>query len=265
MGWAIVGVLAVFLGAATVAVMVTSARARRRFKQKRKRLRDSYALRLQKVVAALPSLELPRPALELPSEVNANYQRLHDLLAAQMFREADQETYLLVLKVTGREDKGWIRHTDIDEFPRLDLNTIDRLWLLYSNGRFGFSVQKRLYQQLGGTREYNETIWQRFGDRVGWRVNGNWISYSQLTFHGSAPVGHLPAAGGGLGGACFLVWWAGVMDGICWPARIYRRIQFQQRQITLQLWRSQLGLWQFNSGYFRGNLLQEPFLEHRLS
>ena len=43
----------------------------------------------------------------------------------------------------------------IDNFPCEDLRTIDQLWVKYSDGRFGFSVQKRIYQNLGGTRGYN--------------------------------------------------------------------------------------------------------------
>jgi hypothetical protein len=66
------------------------------------------------------------------------------------------------------------------------------LWVKYSNGRFGFSVQKRIYQGLGGTREYNEDIWDKFGDKVGWRKGGSWLSFYDITFDKKAPEGHLP-------------------------------------------------------------------------
>ncbi|MBR8832734.1 MAG: GUN4 domain-containing protein [Stigonema ocellatum SAG 48.90 = DSM 106950] len=32
----------------------------------------------------------------------------------------------------------------------------------------------------------------KFGDRVGWRVNQTWIDYEKVTFDTKAPVGHLP-------------------------------------------------------------------------
>jgi hypothetical protein len=74
------------------------------------------------------------------------------------------------------------------------------LWVKYSNGRFGFSVQKRIYQGLGGTREYNGKIWEKFGDKVGWRKRGSWIwlYYEDITFtfDKKAPEGHLPGWGG---------------------------------------------------------------------
>jgi hypothetical protein len=66
----------------------------------------------------------------------------------------------------------------------------------YSEGRFGFSVQKEIYQELGGTREYDEEIWLKFGDRVGWRKDEEWLKYNQLNFttdaYKAAQAGHLP-------------------------------------------------------------------------
>ncbi|MFO5493386.1 MAG: GUN4 domain-containing protein, partial [Cuspidothrix sp.] len=62
----------------------------------------------------------------------------------------------------------------------------------YSDGKFGFSVQKRIYQGFGGTREYNTEIWRQFGDKVGWRKGGHWLYYKDITFDKKAPEGHLP-------------------------------------------------------------------------
>src|SRR4028118_267408 len=35
------------------------------------------------------------------------------------------------------------------DLPCPDLFTIDRLWLKYSNGRFGFSIQNRIMSEIG--------------------------------------------------------------------------------------------------------------------
>ncbi|MFM6345866.1 MAG: GUN4 domain-containing protein, partial [Dolichospermum sp.] len=97
-----------------------------------------------------------------------------------------------------------------DNFPCADLRTIDQLWVKYSDGRFGFSVQKRIYQGLGGTREYNQEIWwEMFTDKVGWTKGGNWLYYSDITFDKKAPEGHLPF-GVGFG------WWLGGFWGWGW-------------------------------------------------
>jgi hypothetical protein len=115
-----------------------------------------------------------------------------------------------MLQVANRTNEGWLRVEDIDNFPCEDLRTIDRLWVQYSNGRFGFSVQAKIYRSLGGTREYNEKIWNAFGDRVGWRVNDSWIYYRNVTFDRKASKGHLPAFPMRNGFGWWRVWFGGL-------------------------------------------------------
>ncbi|NER37401.1 MAG: hypothetical protein F6J93_26120 [Oscillatoria sp. SIO1A7] len=128
--------------------------------------------------------------VELLSEKGIDYAHLRDLLAAGKWREADEETAKKMLEVAGQRD--WLDIEDIDNFPCSDLRTIDRLWVKYSDGRFGFSVQARIYRELGGTRDYDSKTWEAFGDRVGWRSQGEWMSYKSLTYRNTAPRAHLP-------------------------------------------------------------------------
>ncbi|WP_449420818.1 protein kinase domain-containing protein [Phormidium nigroviride] len=103
-------------------------------------------------------LVMPKKAaneVQLVSAVGMDYINLRNLLAAGKWKEADEETARVMLKVAGREKEGWLDSSSIDKFPCEDLRTIDQLWVEYSDGRFGFSVQKRIYQSLGGTREYD--------------------------------------------------------------------------------------------------------------
>ncbi|MBE9056204.1 serine/threonine-protein kinase [Sphaerospermopsis sp. LEGE 08334] len=130
--------------------------------------------------------------VELKSDVGMDYRKLRDLLKAGKWKEADEETARVMLAVAKREEKGWLDIYSIDNFPCTDLRTIDQLWVKYSDGRFGFSVQKRIYQGLGGTGEYNGDIWQKFGDKVGWRKGFQWLYYKYGTFDKKAPEGHLP-------------------------------------------------------------------------
>jgi eukaryotic-like serine/threonine-protein kinase len=143
------------------------------------------------VAAWLEQLGTGEPEAELRID-EGRYGRLRDLLAVGEWREADEETGRVMLKVANREAEGWLDVKDIDKFPCEDLRQIDRLWVKYSNGRFGFSVQKQIYQQLGGTRQYDEKVWEAFGDRVGWRKGGKWLYYTDQTFSTQAPVAHLP-------------------------------------------------------------------------
>ena len=119
--------------------------------------------------------------VDLKSAVGMNYTHLRDLLAAGKWKEADEETTRVMLTVAKRENQGWLDFNSIDNFPCEDLATIDQLWVNYSNGRFGFSVQKRIYQNLGGTRQYDDKIWDVFGETVGWRKGGYWLSYKDIT------------------------------------------------------------------------------------
>jgi len=131
------------------------------------------------------------PKLDLDSK----YFKLREFLEAKKWREADEETANVMRQVANREDYGWLDIEDIDNFSCKDLGIIDQLWVKYSEGRFGFSVQKTIYQELGGTREYNWEIWAKFGDRVGWRKDEEWLMYDELTFSTDAyKIGHLPSA-----------------------------------------------------------------------
>jgi uncharacterized caspase-like protein len=135
----------------------------------------------------------------LKSERGVDYTKLRDLLAAKKWKEADEETGRVMLKVAGREEAGWLDKESIEKFPCDDLRTIDQLWLKYSNGDFGLSVQKRIYQSLGGTSEYDTEVWEIFGDRVGWRKKNSWRYYDSLTFSEKTPEGCLPCRGPGVG------------------------------------------------------------------
>ncbi|MEH1889234.1 MAG: GUN4 domain-containing protein [Nostoc sp.] len=145
----------------------------------------------------------------LASEKGIDYTRLRDLLAAKNWREADQENYLVMIQAVGKKDGDWFTPDELLNFPCTDLRTIDRLWVEYSNGHFGFSVQKEIYLSVGGKADgkYYQKVWEKFGDRVGWRVKINWISwdwisYSDVNFDTGSPVGHLPLflRVGGVGG-----------------------------------------------------------------
>ena len=167
---------------------------------------------------------------KLNSAVGYDYTRLRDLLAARQWREADEETANAMLKVACRQKEGWLYPEDIKKFPRKDLQTIDRLWVKYSYGHFGFSVQKEIYQDLGGmeakdvniwnrfgetvtqlmqgklpqgkqsyqslgsNEKANVKVWEDFGEAVGWQDNGEWKSYEEIyaTEFERMPWGNLP-------------------------------------------------------------------------
>jgi hypothetical protein len=141
---------------------------------------------------ATPSSETPATNIA-PGGID--YSRLEGFLKEQQWKEADQETADLMLEVANREEEGWLDGDSIRTFPCEVLSEIDRLWMQYSDRKFGFRVQSKIYfEDCGGdpSGEFDEEAWQCFGDRVGWRVTGQWIPYSQVTFDTSASAAHLP-------------------------------------------------------------------------
>ena len=134
------------------------------------------------------------------------FQKLEALLKAGKWRDADLETWELMKKLTKREQEGWLRLEDVKNFPRQELRKMDQLWVKYSNGKFGFSVQKQIWLELGGKLDGEpdwDTLW-KLGSRVGWRKNNEWLSYDSYTFSTNALPGHLPRA---LRGE--VMWWEG--------------------------------------------------------
>ncbi|MDJ0900119.1 MAG: GUN4 domain-containing protein [Xenococcus sp. MO_188.B8] len=141
-----------------------------------------------------PELEAELQQLESGVQ-NLRYQKLQEYLQNRQWKEADKETYRLMIQTLGKEEGQWLDSEDLENFPCEELRTINQLWLSNSDQKFGFSVQKEIYESLGGTREYNENVFHRFGDRVGWKKDqGGWVSYSNLfdmTLE-NAMRGHLP-------------------------------------------------------------------------
>ena len=150
--------------------------------------------------AAQPVAPTPAPNREpeddLSSEKGIDYSRLRDLLKAGKWREADQETAHRMLAVVGRKSDDWIRAEELKNFPCKDLRTIDGLWVKYSQGKWGFSVQKQIYVECGAKLDGKypgDKIWYKFCQRVGWRKGNSYVNYSDLTFDLSiSPTGEFP-------------------------------------------------------------------------
>lgn len=129
---------------------------------------------------------------KLPSKAGVDYRRLESLLAAQKWKEADRETAAIMLWLSNQEEKGLLTLEDIQKFPKLDLYTIDQLWVNYSKGRFGLSIQNQIWKSVGGTENAKYEIWYQFCEKVGWRAHDSWVEYDKMAFNLDASNGHLP-------------------------------------------------------------------------
>lgn len=149
-----------------------------------------------------------RPYSKYYHSAGKNYKQLEKLLAQGKWQAGDRQTIKIMLAVAGREEEGWLGKADMENLPCQDLATINRIWQKYSRRRFGFSVQKRIWESAGGQPgKYNSQIVLDFGELVGWRERDRWKAYDELNFDPKAPPGHLPATtGNGVSGGV----WGGV-------------------------------------------------------
>ncbi len=83
-----------------------------------------------------------------------------------------------MIRTVGKEEGQYFDYEDLENFPCEELRELDRLWVKYSEGAWGFSVQKREWQECGSPTDFDE--WERFCDRVEWRQGGEWVSYRNL-------------------------------------------------------------------------------------
>ncbi len=136
----------------------------------------------------MPSYSADPANLDLASDCGADYAPLQLLLAQHDFQEADRLTSQLLCRAAGPQSaqRGWLYFTEVDQIPVTDLRTINALWLAYSGGKFGFSVQREIWLSCGRD-------WDRLWPQIGWKNGKTWTRYPQgFTWSLDAPKGHLP-------------------------------------------------------------------------
>ena len=122
------------------------------------------------------------------SDIDINYEELQLMLVEQKFEEADRLTSSYLRKLAGKlaEKRGYVFYSEVKNMPSKDLQTIDRLWNIYSTGRFGFSIQAKILKSVG--KKY-ELLWPK----IGWKKEGLWTRYpASFCWSLDAPDGHMP-------------------------------------------------------------------------
>ena len=122
------------------------------------------------------------------SSSDIDYSYLQKSLIQQRYEDADRFTSSTLRKLAGKraEDRGYVYFSEVDFISGVDLLTLDRLWVAYSQGKFGFSVQAKLLESLSGR-------YDRLWPRIGWKIDGTWTRYpSSFEWSIKAPEGHMP-------------------------------------------------------------------------
>ncbi|NUN65573.1 GUN4 domain-containing protein [Pseudanabaena biceps] len=136
-----------------------------------------------KTPSALPVHEIKKNPVELVSIKGIDYRELEELLKAQEWRKADELTAKLIHQFAYREKEVYLDSEKIVAFPCEDLRTIDQLWVHYSNGKFGFSIQKKLWLDCGGEiGEFDPKVFKKFASKVGWYhpQKDNWRTHTEF-------------------------------------------------------------------------------------
>ena len=130
-----------------------------------------------------------------------SYKLLESYMVSGNWKAADQYTYRIMVQVLDKSVGDFFTPKELLTFPCQDLLRLDDLWVQHSGGKFGFSVQKKIWVQLDGKLdgEWDYETYKRFGMEIAWYDNDfKFIGYKNFKFEITdvTPVGHLPVGSG---------------------------------------------------------------------
>ncbi|CAJ1445836.1 unnamed protein product, partial [Effrenium voratum] len=162
------------------------------------------AARLRRCQRRVASLDRPvkrlrarrRPPAPVMSQRTALEQApslefLGTCLASGRLEEADQVTRDLLLVLAGGPAlaRGFLQPEEVPGISAEDLRALDRLWVKYSEGRLGYSVQRERLEAAGGD-------FQKFMHEIGWLQGPEpmlrFWPRREFDYSLTAPQGHLP-------------------------------------------------------------------------
>ncbi|KAK9288629.1 hypothetical protein L1049_017089 [Liquidambar formosana] len=126
-----------------------------------------------------------------------SFDLLQQLLASKNFRQADEETRRLLIVLAGEpaQKRGYVFFSEVQFISETDLKAIDELWRQHSNNKFGYSVQKRIWEKVN--KDFT-----KFFLKVGWmkKLDTEIEQYNYRAFPtefmweltDETPEGHLP-------------------------------------------------------------------------
>ncbi|XAR48712.1 hypothetical protein NMG60_11031616 [Bertholletia excelsa] len=126
-----------------------------------------------------------------------SFDLLQQHLVAKNYRQADEETRRLLIVLAGEaaQKRGYVFFSEVQFIPEADLKAIDELWRQYSDNKFGYSIQRRIWKKVN--RDFT-----RFFLKVGWmkKLDTEIEQYNYRSFPTEfmwemteeTPEGHLP-------------------------------------------------------------------------
>ena len=121
---------------------------------------------------------------EIQSQID--YSNLENLLKKGKWQQADTESWKIMCISLSKPIGTYLFKSDIENLPNSNLKIIDNLWIKYSKGRFGFSIQKKIYDRV-------EADYFKFCAAIGWPTYNSLDSANSDYYYSlKAPIGHLP-------------------------------------------------------------------------
>ncbi|CAN4100670.1 unnamed protein product [Withania somnifera] len=127
------------------------------------------------------------------------FDTLEQHLSCQNFREADEETRRLLIVLAGEAaiKRGYVFFSEVQFLNESDLKAIDSLWRTYSDNKFGYSIQKKIWSKKAN-RDFTS-----FFIKVGWMKKLEIEEVDQYNYRAfpnefkwelndETPEGHLP-------------------------------------------------------------------------
>jgi len=134
---------------------------------------------------------------QVESSCGFDYVPLLTALQTGEFREADQLTRDALITLAGDEaiKRGFVYFAEVPKLPVEDMATLERLWQTYSNGKFGYAVQRQAFESKKVNKNFDA-----FFERIGWKNKEGsllrWLPEAKgdefIYDVEKAPKGHLP-------------------------------------------------------------------------
>jgi hypothetical protein len=145
--------------------------------------------------AAAPPTEIEVPKME--SACGFDFVPLLTALQAGEWREADFITRDCLIALAGDQavKRGYVYFTEAPKLPVEDMATLERLWRAYSDGKFGYAVQRQAFESKKANKNF-----ENFFERIGWKNKDGsllrWLPEAKgdefIYDLEKAPKGHLP-------------------------------------------------------------------------
>nr|AAP88435.1 GUN4 mutant [Arabidopsis thaliana] len=131
------------------------------------------------------------------AETATIFDVLENHFVNQNFRQADEETRRLLIQISGEAavKRGYVFFSEVKTISPEDLQAIDNLWIKHSDGRFGYSVQRKIWLKVKKdfTRFFVKVEWMKLLDTE--VVQYNYRAFPdefKWELNDETPLGHLP-------------------------------------------------------------------------